>query len=96
MYQYKIMVIDDQIKDRVKYLSDFFTNAPLDQNVRLSEDMRKKYKSHIAVEFEVVYPEGYEILDEYVRDNRADAYFLDVYLQIHSRWTLGNALNAIK
>ena len=35
MYQYKIMVIDDQIKDRVKYLSDFFTNAPLDKNVRL-------------------------------------------------------------
>lgn len=96
MCKYKIMVIDDEIEERKEYLPDFFTNAPLDRNEKLSEDVRKKYKNHIGVEFEVVYPEGYEILDEYVRDNRADAYFLDVYLQIHSKWTLGNALNAIK
>lgn len=95
MYKYKIMIIDDQIKERVKYLSDFFTNDPLIRNETLSEDMREKYRKMIAIEFEVVYPQGYELLDEYVKSHRVDAYFLDVYLENNSSWNLGNALSAI-
>ena len=95
MNKYKIMIIDDQIEERVEYLADFFTNAPLNQNKKLAEDLREEYKRRITVEFEVVYPNRYEILDEYVRDHKVDAYFLDVYLEINSKWTLGGALSAI-
>lgn len=101
MYRYKIMIIDDQIEKRIDNLSDFFTNVPLDINKRLSEEQREAYKRQIGLEYEVIYPLGHEILDEYVKANTADAYFLDVYLENEEDpennvgWNLGKALSAI-
>ena len=101
MYKYKIMIIDDQIRKRIDNLSDFFTNVPLDKNEKMTQAQKEAYKKQIGLEFEVVYPYEHEILDEYVKANKADAYFLDVYLENQEDpennvgWNLGKALSAI-
>lgn len=90
------MIIDDEIWRRMEYLFDFFTNNPLEKNVNLSQRQRDDYKEKIALEFDIVYPQGHEILDEYIKNNKVDAYFLDVFLEDSSNeWNLGQALTAI-
>lgn len=101
MYKYKIMIIDDQIMNRIGNLEDFFKNTPLDNHKTLPPAQKEAYKKRIGLEFEVIYPKGHEILDEYVKANKADAYFLDVYLENQEDpennvgWNLGKALSAI-
>lgn len=95
MYKYKVMIIDDEICSRINYLSDFFTNKMLDRNANLTELDREKYKQEIGIEFEVCYPMQHENLDEYVKSHKADAYFLDVYLEKGQGWNLSKAITAI-
>lgn len=97
---YKIMIIDDEMlgeNGRIKVFEDFFSNKSLANNKRLSEVERKEYEGASFGEFEICYPlESDGPLQEYIEQHKVDAYFLDVYYDKISDWSLEGILRDIK
>lgn len=94
---YKIMIIDDEILDRMKIFENFFSNKSLYENRRLSEMQKKEYERISFGEFEICYPlESDGSLQEYIEQHKVDAYFLDVYYDEISDWSLGGIFKDIK
>lgn len=89
------MIIDDEILERIEHFTKFFTNTAIVSNAKLSKEQKNIYKQQMAIEFEVIYPQTHEVIDEFVRKNKVDAYFLDVYLE-KADWSLESVLYAIR
>lgn len=96
MKKYTVMIIDDYIDKRLTMWTDFFTNRPIKNAINLNEQEKHILKQSAGVEYNMIYPQSGDILNEYIRDNKTDAYFLDVYLTDEDGWNIENALYSIK
>lgn len=91
------MIIDDEIRERMEIFENFFSNKSLYKNKDLSELQKKEYESISYGEFEICYPlESDGPLQEYIEQNKVDAYFLDVYYEKISGWSLEGIFRDIK
>lgn len=95
MRKYKIMIIDDHIDRRIDMWRDFFTNNSID-NMNLNYESKIEFKRKAGPEFDIIYPESGELLDEFIRDNKVDGYFLDVYLEDEDNWEIKDVLHLIE
>lgn len=97
MHKYRIMIVDDKIRERIETLRCFLTNDFSGVQPNRREELERICNENLKIEFEVIYPQPFENLETYFRNNKADAYFLDVlYEENNSSWNLQTIVSKVR
>lgn len=96
MYKYKVMIIDDNIDDRRELFTKFLTNDFLNSHCKLDEAGKKLCQEKLKYELTLVSPMPFENIETFIKQNKADAYFLDVMYPENCDWNLERIISKIR